>query len=566
MSEQVNGTDPSMLATLRQLIAEDAVAMRTNGTPRVTVDVIGNARLPQNGRSAGEHQRFPENGDGLPDERRRDRGQQPVDCEDVDADGRVVAAVDHVRVVPADRELDGFEQFPPFPIDALPEPIRRFVNSGAKAIGCDRTYLALPMLSALAGAIGNTRQLQLKRGRCVPAIVWSAIVGASGTAKTSALKLVMEPFHARQDRAWNRHAAALHRYAVDVTSYRNAYVRWQRNSQRGGPAPVKPERPRAERSIVTHTTADALASLLLENPRGLLLASDQLAVWMSLFEGHAGRQGSVEAAHWLAMHDANRLIIDRKSGRPRSILVSRAAVSVAGGVQPASLQRALASGLAARLLVSWPPERSKPWTEASLDCRVEAEVGRLVDRLYELQPARDGVSGPRPVVVGLTAGAKTAWKAYYNDHAKEQARLVGDMRAAFSKLREYAARLALVVHCVRHAAGDEQLRDPNTVDAASMQAGIRLANWCKAEAQRVYKLLCTCDLDRSQNRLIDWIGCKGGWVTVRDVQQGHRRYKTADEAETALEELVRAGRGHWEESPVGRRGPKRWFILSTLRP
>ena len=39
----------------------------------------------------------------------------------------------------------------PFPADALPEPIRGFVAAGAKAIGCDPSYLALPMLTGPGG-------------------------------------------------------------------------------------------------------------------------------------------------------------------------------------------------------------------------------------------------------------------------------------------------------------------------------------------------------------------------------------------------------------------------------
>jgi hypothetical protein len=34
--------------------------------------------------------------------------------------------------------------FRPFPVDALPEPIRGFVDAGSRAIGCDPSYLALP--------------------------------------------------------------------------------------------------------------------------------------------------------------------------------------------------------------------------------------------------------------------------------------------------------------------------------------------------------------------------------------------------------------------------------------
>jgi hypothetical protein len=68
--------------------------------------------------------------------------------------------------------------FRPFPLHALPAPIRGFVDAGARAIGCDPSYLALPLLTAIAAAIGNTRRLELKRGWSAPAILWGAIVAA----------------------------------------------------------------------------------------------------------------------------------------------------------------------------------------------------------------------------------------------------------------------------------------------------------------------------------------------------------------------------------------------------
>ena len=70
--------------------------------------------------------------------------------------------------------------------------------------------------------------------------------------------------------------------------------------------------------------------------------------------------------------------------------------------------------------------------------------------------------------------------------------------------------------------------------------------------------------DGEQRRLIEWIERKGGSVTAREVQQGHRRYKTAQDAEAALEELAAGGLGYWESSPTGQRGhPTRRFRLDN---
>lgn len=306
-----------------------------------------------------------------------------------------------------------------FPVDALPEPIRGFVDAGARAIGCDPSYLALPLLTAIAAAVGNTRRLELKPGWSVPPILWGAIVGESGTAKTPAFKL--------------------------------------------------------QRAL-----------------------------------GSEHRE----------------------------------------------------SGLAARLLLTCPPRKPKRWTEADIDPGAEAELTRLVDRLYELQPAVSDEGDARPVTVRLTPEAKAVWKAYYNAHAVEQADLTGDMAAAWSKLEEYAARLALVIHFARWAAGDAT--DVLRLDAVSMEAGITLAMWFKHEARRVYAMLDETDADRNLRRLVEWIERKGGSVTAREVQQGCRWLKQPGVAEAALDGLVKAGRGSWVQSPTSQRGqPTRRFALST---
>jgi len=466
--------------------------------------------------------------------------------------------------------LTALERFRPFPIDALPEPLRGFVAAGAKAIGCDPSYLALPMLAAIAATIGNTRRIQLKRGWTAPAILWVAVVGESGTAKTPAFRLAMRPIRERQRKALERHAEAMRQYEAAMAHHEKAMAEWKRDKKSTDDPPERPEAPHAKRCIVSDTTVEALAPLLLSNPRGLLLARDELAGWIGSFDRYAGGKGGADAAHWLSVHNGESIIVDRKTGIPRTIFVPQASVCVCGGIQPAILHRALGnehreSGLAARLLLTCPPRIAKRWTEADIDPAAEAEIARLVDRLCELHPTQSAEGEPRPVVVGLATDAKAAWKAYYNAHALEQADLAGELSAAWSKLEEYAARLALVVHFARWAADDPTLASAHVVDARSMSAGIAMATWFKGEARRVYALLCESDEDREQRRLVEWIERKGGLATAREVQMGCRWLREAGAAEAALDVLAKAGWGNWEPTPPGRRGqPTRHFRLSAV--
>ena len=358
-------------------------------------------------------------------------------------------------------------------------------------------------------------------------------------------------------------------YEADLAHYDKALSAWNRDRKTEEPSPTKPDPPYAARYIVSDTTVEALAPLLQTNPRGVLLARDELAGWIGSFDRYAGGKGGADAANWLSMHNGESIVVDRKTGTPRTIYVPQASVSVTGGIQPGILHRALGtehreSGLAARLLLSCPPRKPKRWTEADIDPDAEADIARLVDRLYDLEPRVDDEGELHAVVLGLKHDAKVAWKAFYNSHANEQAELSGELSAAWSKLEEYAARLALVIHCVRLAADDATLESPDAVDAASMKNGIELVQWFKAEARRVYALLAESDEDRDQRRLIEWIQRKDGSVTAREVQQGHRQYRTAEDAEAALGNLIKAGFGRWEPTLPGRRGkPTRRFVLSS---
>jgi hypothetical protein len=312
---------------------------------------------------------------------------------------------------------DNTPDYQPFPVDALPEPIRGFVAAGAEAIGCDPAYLALPLLTALAAAIGNTRRLELKRGWYAPPILWTAVVGESGTTKTPAFKLVMLPVRERQKQALKRHAEAEKQHEADLARWEKECATWKRDKNGAADPPEKPEPPHAERFVISDTTVEALAPILMENPRGLLLARDELAGWIGSFDRYSGGKGGADSANWLSMHSAESVTVDRKTGTPRTIHVPQAAVCVTGGIQPGILQRALGaehreSGLAARLLLACPPRKVKRWTEADNDPDAETRLKKLFDRLFELQPSVDDEGEPRPVLVKLTPEAKAVWVSY----------------------------------------------------------------------------------------------------------------------------------------------------------
>src|SRR5207248_6747750 len=102
----------------------------------------------------------------------------------------------------------------PFPLDELPHPACDYVLAASEAIGCDPSYVALPLLSGLSAAIGNSRRIVLKRAWSEPAVIWTATVGESGELKSPAAEAPLNPIKARQEDAIKRHKDADKEYAI----------------------------------------------------------------------------------------------------------------------------------------------------------------------------------------------------------------------------------------------------------------------------------------------------------------------------------------------------------------
>lgn len=456
------------------------------------------------------------------------------------------------------------DEFMPFPVESFPEPIRSYVIQGAAAIGCDSSFIALPMLSALASAIGNTRRVQLKRTWTEPAIVWTAIVGESGTAKSPALEQALRCVRQRQISDMRAHKEELEQWESDHAIWDAKQSKWKQAAASGKTTETIPEpiRPICRRTWTDDATIEALVGKLMENPRGLLMVRDELSGWFS-FDRYSGGKGGSEVAHWLELFGGREMIVDRKGSGTE--YVPRAAVSIAGGIQPELLRKSLTdtnreNGLAARILYAMPPREQKRWSDEDINADIEARVSEVFEHLYTLEPETD-VDDPSnliPKLVTLDADAKARWIRFVNEHGYEQMELTGDQAAAWSKLEGYAARFALINHQTRIASGDQSIADPAILDLESLEAGITMVGWFARETKRVYGRLMNAGgeesarIQRQHAEVIKWIRSKGSQTTVRDLSRGPDECRPQGKAKSSLEELVRAGLGRWESGPNGR--------------
>ena len=129
-------------------------------------------------------------------------------------------------------------------------------------------------------------------------------------------------------------------------------------------------------------------------------------------------------------------------------------------------------------------------------------------------------------------------------------------------MKGYCARLALILQEARVAAGEA---DSEAVDAVSVEGAVRLIDYFKSHARKVYARLSSPELDEQIATAVDWIRRKGGEASARDLYTGKvAGFKTSRDAEKLIGQLETHGWGHIESRtpPTGGR-VSRVFVLHS---
>ena len=380
------------------------------------------------------------------------------------------------------KEFVELPQAPPFPVDALPQSCRRFVREAATSIGCAPDLVAVPLLGLLSSAIGNSRQVHLKRGWEESAALFMVVVAEPGDKKTPAQKAALAPL-------WQVQKRLKKEYQEEYEVYEEELRHWEAKrkvaAKEGEPAPPKPKEPVLKSVVVDDVTVERLADILDENPRGVTSAQDELSGWvLSMNQYKAGGKGA-DRQFWLKVWSNAPVKVDRKSRKVPTI-IPEPWVSVVGSIQPEILPElhiGRNDGMLDRFLYSYTEPQRVRHTDEVVSVAAEHAMIKLYERLVELKmPEADGE--PFPGTVPMT---KDAWEVFKEIacNLSDEAHALGfprRLRGAWSKLEAYLARLSLILALSRVVENHEREQvEPQDVFAASALIG-----YFKAHIRRVF--------------------------------------------------------------------------------
>ena len=351
-----------------------------------------------------------------------------------------------------------------FPLGVLPDPIQGYANAQAEAMCVNPAMIAQPALITCAGAIGNSRHINIKSNWTEPVTLWGMVIQASGMLKSQSQEKALVP-------AFRKEKDLKQEWEKDLAKWKE-----KDNDERG-------PKPRRERRLVNDATVESVALLHDNNPRGLLLYRDELAGWLGSFNQY--NKGDSDLQKWIEFYESRPVQVDRKSSDRPALFIEHPSVSVTGTIQPEVLEDRLSalhfqSGFVARTLMCEPPERARRFNDNDVTRETKSEYYNLVDHLYTLvMPDRDQMMIDKDL--SLDGEAKEVYAEFFNECERINEKVSsGPLRTLVSKNQAIGARLALVLQLCEDPCSDEVGRD-------AMIAGTALARWFRHEAARIYQ-------------------------------------------------------------------------------
>lgn len=351
--------------------------------------------------------------------------------------------------------VDPYAEFvgPEFPLAILPPTLANFVDAEHRAMGADRSAIAMAALTAVAGAMHADAQVRVGEGWWEKPILWGILVGPPSAMKSPIIDKVSKPLshidHERSTRLRQAHAKWLQDKKVDKTVV----------------GPVKPPR-----CLINDATPEKVAEILSRDPSGSLMVHDELAGWLGSFERY--NSGS-SRAFFLSCWNGGTFTKDRvgngRQDADAEICVDNLALGILGGIQPDRLTKLgdlTSDGLLQRFLIVLMKCADRGDQDHPV-AGVEAEYEKLIRSINGAPPQNYRFADDALEV-------RDRMMDYL--HMLE---LVGGFPAsligAIGKLKGYFARISLVLHIAkRHDAsienaGHSEPLDPSFTAAAGEQ-------------------------------------------------------------------------------------------------
>lgn len=328
-----------------------------------------------------------------------------------------------------------------FPLEIFPKPIQSYILECNKTLDSSIDYLGSSLLWLISISIGNSMQIEVKRGWRETVTLWIAVVGKAGIGKTPSISNIIFPL----EKINNREIA---NYIKEFEKFDN----FKQLTKKEQEQQVEVQKPRKKQFIANDITVEALVDLHQESDNAVGVFKDELAGWFKDMNKY--KQGS-DLEFWLSTWSGKSVNLNRLT-RAGSF-VSNPLISVLGGIQPSIFNSFYTdenkeNGFMDRMLLSFPNLQVEKYNDDEMNLDTLQWYSDTIIAFYDTIRAkvikRNDEGKIEPIIARFGIDAKEQWKRIFNEITTIQNSETENeyMKSMLPKQKSYIPRFALIIH------------------------------------------------------------------------------------------------------------------------
>lgn len=432
---------------------------------------------------------------------------------------------------------------PAFPVEALPETIRRYVLAVAESTQTAVDMAAVEALGVVSLCCQGKYFIQGSADWSEPLNTYSVVVMEPAERKSAVLAMMIRPVEDYEKEENIRRNAQIVESQMILSKLEKEKRSMVEQAAKGKATeeevrakaaeiaryePVKPLR-----LFVDDVTSEKLASVLAENKGCAAVVSAEGGIF-DIISGLYSRNVNIDV--FLKGHSGDTIRVDRIGRTSESIL--HPSLTMVLAVQPEILNGLMSNntfrgrGLTARFLYAMPKSTigNRSFSTEPIPEGVKARYRDLIQTILSGDNEQEPIS--------LDAGAEEVLEALFNE-------VEGRLKSDLSEISDWAGkfvgavlRISGILHVMQYP--KDSMFD--SVDKATMENAVTIGRYFLEHAKAAYSLMGADSVNKNAQYLLSAIKRNGiPEFSRRDAMRLCRQFKTADSLQPVLNRLCEYG-------------------------
>lgn len=336
-----------------------------------------------------------------------------------------------------------------FPLDIFPKEIQYYILECNSKLDSNIDYMGCSLMWLISVCVGNSFEIEVKRGWNENGVIWLAVVGKAGIGKTPSINNIIFPLNKLNFKEIKRYHIQLEQY-----NYYMSLPKKEKEELSEPPKPIKTQ------FIANDITLEALVDLHQESDNAVGVFKDELAGWFKDMNKY--RAGS-DLEFWLSCWSGKSVSLNRMTRQ--GSFIEKPFIPVLGGIQPSIFNQFATdenkdNGFLDRMLLTFPDAKVDSYNENELHYSDIQWYSDTITNFFQTLKTkllkRDNEGRIQTQLSKFDKEAKIEWKRIFNKITEHQNNEDENeyLKSMYPKQKSYIPRFALLIHLFSSAFED----------------------------------------------------------------------------------------------------------------